>query len=183
MNRHAAEKTNLNVPNILSLSRILMTPLIVWGMMKGEFAFVFWVLILAALTDGLDGYWARRFHQETAVGGALDPFADKLLIISVFATFGFGLGLLPLWFTLLVIGRDVLIMIGILSLWVGKKDTSILPSTISKLNTLLLFGLLLLQLASMVFEFNLNLDVLIYMIAVTTVVSGWGYFKEWIKRI
>lgn len=178
-----AEKSNLNIPNILSLSRILMAPLIIWGMMQGEHAFVFWVLILAAITDGLDGYWARRFHQETAVGGALDPFADKVLVISVFLTFGVGLGLFPLWFTLLVIGRDVLIMGGVLSLWAAKKDTAIRPSLISKVNTALLFILLLLQVGTTVFEFSMDLSWLIYTIAVTTIISGFGYLKEWLKRI
>jgi cardiolipin synthase len=177
------EKSNLNIPNILSLSRILMAPLIIWGMMQGEHAFVFWVLILAAITDGLDGYWARRFHQETAVGGALDPFADKVLVISVFLTFGIGLGIFPLWFTLLVIGRDVLIMGGVLFLWAAKKDTAIRPSVISKLNTTLLFGLLLLQVGSTVFEVSVDLNWLIYVTSLTTVLSGFGYLKEWLKRI
>lgn len=177
------EKSNLNIPNILSISRILMTPLIIWGMMHGEHAFVFWVLILAALTDGLDGYWARRFHQETAVGGALDPLADKILVIAVFLTFGVGLGLFPLWFTLLVVGRDILIMGGVLSLWLRKKDTAMRPSMISKINTALLFLLLLLHVAIPVFEISLDLTWLVYVIAGTTVISGFGYLKEWLKRI
>jgi cardiolipin synthase len=178
-----AEKSNLNIPNILSISRIFMAPLIIWGMMQGEHAFVFWVLILAAITDGLDGYWARKFHQETAVGGALDPFADKVLVISVFLTFGVYLGLFPLWFTLLVIGRDALIMAGVLSLWAVKKETAMRPSLISKVNTVLLFILLLLQVSTTVFEFSLDLTWLIYVIALTTIISSAGYVKEWLKRI
>nr|MDJ0990524.1 CDP-alcohol phosphatidyltransferase family protein [Desulfobacterales bacterium] len=74
----------LNWPNVLTLARILITPLFIICLIKGAYSMALLVFILAGVTDGLDGLLARLMDQKTAVGAVLDPVADKLLLVSAF---------------------------------------------------------------------------------------------------
>ncbi len=102
------------------------------------------IFTIAAVSDGIDGYIARHFHQESDLGAFLDPIADKLLIttaliILTLLPWGHGNWSVPLWFTTLVIVRDSLILIGIRFLYSAKKSVSIRPHWSSKLTTFAIF--------------------------------------------
>lgn len=124
----------LNLPNILTLARILLTPLFIICLIKGTYQGALLVFALAGVTDGLDGLIARLFNQKTSLGAYLDPIADKLLLVSAFVTLAIQ-GMIPAWLAVVVISRDVLIMIGIAILEISRVSYEIRPSMVSKCTT------------------------------------------------
>ena len=124
----------LNLPNILTLARILITPIFIICLIKGAYQMALLVFTLAGVTDGLDGLLARLLDQKTSLGAFLDPIADKLLLVSAFVTLAVQ-GAIPAWLTVVVISRDVLIIIGIAILEVNKVAYQIKPSMVSKCTT------------------------------------------------
>lgn len=131
MNRY---QSPISIPNILTLLRILLTPLFVILLLRDDFDLALLVFILAGLSDGLDGLIARCLNQRTAIGAYLDPLADKLLLVSAYV----GLALLdaiPEWVAVIVISRDVIISLGIAIFTVTEKSYEIHPTLISKCTT------------------------------------------------
>jgi cardiolipin synthase len=124
----------INIPNILTVIRILLTPLFIIFLQKGLFSFALLVFTVAGISDGLDGLIARWFNQRSALGAYLDPIADKLLLVSSFVTLAI-LKLIPGWLTIVVLSRDILIVIGILSFAIMEVKIEIKPSFISKFTT------------------------------------------------
>lgn len=119
------------IPNLLSLSRVLLVILFALVMLVPDPPSRWWglgILLLAALTDKLDGMLARRMHEETEWGRILDPLADKLGIAAV-AIVLLCLKWLPFWFVALLLGRDLLILAG--GLIVRRKTREVLPSNIA----------------------------------------------------
>ncbi len=124
----------LNLPNILTLVRMLITPIFIICLIKGAYQMGLLIFTLAGVTDGLDGLLARLLDQKTTLGAYLDPIADKLLLVSAFVTLAVQ-QMIPAWLTVVVISRDVLIIIGIAILEVSKVDYQIQPSMVSKCTT------------------------------------------------
>ena len=125
----------LNLPNVLTLARILLTPLFIICLIKGLYQGALLIFTLAGVTDGLDGLIARLFNQKTAIGSLLDPLADKFLLISAFVTLAIQ-NMAPAWLAVVVISREVvLIMIGIVILALSKLPHAIRPSMVSKCTT------------------------------------------------
>jgi cardiolipin synthase len=144
----------LNLPNVLTLLRILITPLFVICLIKGAYQTALLIFTLAGVTDGLDGLLARLLDQKTALGAHLDPIADKLLLISAFVTLAVQ-RMIPAWLTVVVISRDVLIFVGIAILEISKVAYKIQPSMVSKCTTvaqLTTIFLLLLSIQTQVVE-------------------------------
>jgi len=124
----------INIPNILTVIRILLVPLFVIALMKDLFFYALLVFTIAGLSDGLDGLIARCFNQRTILGAYLDPIADKLLIISAFVSLAV-LRIIPGWLTVIVISRDVLILLGIAIFSINDISIDIKPSFVSKCTT------------------------------------------------
>ncbi len=124
----------MNVPNILTLIRILLTPLFVILLLKDMFPMALLVFAIAGISDGLDGFIARYFNQRTSLGAYLDPAADKLLLTSAFVTMAV-MKVIPAWLAVIVISRDVIIVMGIAILTLFQKAYEVRPSLISKLTT------------------------------------------------
>src|SRR5882672_1491588 len=97
------------VPNQLTFLRLGFLPFFITLLFYEQYSWALLILILAALTDGMDGLLARSLNQKTALGAYLDPIADKLLLSSSFVVLALE-GQIPRWLTILVIGRDVLIL-------------------------------------------------------------------------
>lgn len=120
-----AREKRLTIPNVLTLVRMLCTPIIVVAMLKLYWGLAFWLIIFSALTDLLDGYIARRFHQKTFLGACLDPVADKLLILSVYFTLAFKqspLFNIPLWFVFLVLLKELILIAGVIFLYIRQDQ-------------------------------------------------------------
>jgi cardiolipin synthase len=124
----------INIPNLLTLLRILITPLFVIFMIKGHYRLALLVFFLAGISDGLDGLFARWFNQKTVLGAHLDPLADKLLLISAFVALAVQ-QTIPSWLAVVVISRDILILTGIAILRYFHIAVTIKPSMISKCTT------------------------------------------------
>ena len=162
----------MNWPNALSFLRIFSVPLLIWLVAEGYTTGALWLFALAGATDALDGFIAKRFHMETTLGRYLDPLADKLLLLAGFITLTV-LDLLPLWLTLLVVTRDVVIVGGALVYQTMTGTLEIKPLRISKVNTVCQMLLLFLVLQHAVHgALQEWLDPLIWLTALTTLFSG-----------
>ena len=98
------------LPNGLSAARLLVSPYLCFLLWRGQYRLALIVLLLAALTDGLDGYFARKLKAQSRFGEVLDPIADKVLMGGAFLTLAFSSAIEP-WLASVVIGRDVLILL------------------------------------------------------------------------
>ena len=172
----------VNAPNIISLGRLLLVPIMIWLVAVDEMAASFWVFAAAALSDGVDGFIAKHFHQTSELGRFLDPLADKALLVSLFLMLGLQ-GYLPSWLVILVVSRDILIVGGfVFSVAVGLPF-SLTPSFLSKTNTvgqLVLAGVVLAG-VGLGWQIDVFEIALIYGVAATTVWSGGSYLVGWAK--
>jgi cardiolipin synthase len=124
----------ISIPNILTLLRILLTPLFVILLLRREYPQGLLVFALAGVSDALDGFIARCFNQRTQLGAYLDPLADKLLLVSAFVCLGV-LEVLPAWVAVVVVARDIIIVLGIAILTIIEKPYEVRPSMVSKCTT------------------------------------------------
>ncbi len=129
-------KLTINIPNILTVLRILMIPLFVIFLIRNLHGYALLVFILAGVSDGLDGLIARAMNQRSELGAILDPIADKLLLTAAYITLGV-LQDIPGWLVVVVISRDVIIVTGIAVLAFTRVPFEIRPSLISKWTTAL----------------------------------------------
>jgi cardiolipin synthase len=157
---------------------LLVVPVIL-AMSQGRFRVAMVLVIIAAATDLLDGQLARRFGWRTRLGAMLDPAADKLLVFSVYIVF-WQLAMLPKILIFLVLGRDLLILSGVLFIHMKTRAFDAAPSMASKLNTVFQSGLAVAVLMQAAWGIPSE-PVLIWIGAltlVTTVVSGIHYVLE-----
>lgn len=172
----------LNLPNSITLARLMAVPLAIWLILGERYGIAFWVFVAAGVSDALDGYIAKRFNLRTRLGALLDPIADKSLLASVYVTLGFE-SRLPDWLVILVVFRDVMIIGGYLLIQVAAAARQFDPLYISKINTALQIALVAFVLARL----GLGLGdgpittVLVGCVAVTTVLSGASYFVRWAR--
>ena len=134
------------IPNLICIVRIFLVAPIIWSLLASDYGLALLLILTAGLSDALDGYLARRFDWRTRLGGLLDPAADKLLMFSLFLTLSW-LGWVPMWFTAIVIGRDVIIVAGIIAYQALVEPVHGNPTLASKLNTVLQIALALLVIA------------------------------------
>lgn len=173
----------MNIPNFLTLVRILLTPVLVIFLINKQFDIAFFVFILAGITDGLDGFIARIMAQKTRIGAILDPIADKALLVSSYITLSV-IGIIPNWLAVTVISRDIIIIFGVMVLLLFHQGVEICPSIISKVTTLFQLMTVFLVLGSMVFDL-LNQAALLSCLyigtGILTVSSGLHYIYKGIK--
>jgi cardiolipin synthase len=124
----------MTVANLLTISRILLTPVLVWLLLDNRLKAALAVFFLAGMTDGLDGLVARVFHQKSKLGAYLDPLADKLLLVTCFVLLAF-LGLIPRWLAIIAVSRDVFILLGLAMLLFNRVKLEIKPVALSKATT------------------------------------------------
>lgn len=173
-----------HIPNMLTVVRILLVPLTVWTLSQGDYLVAFFAFLTAGITDGVDGYVARRFKMHTELGAYLDPLADKFLLVSVFVTLAV-MKVLPPWVAILAVTRDVLIVGAVVLARVLEKPVTIKPVMISKVNTAAQISLAVGLLASLAFgEINSELLVVANLIvAFLTVASGAVYMAMWFRHM
>ena len=172
--------TRRDIPNIISVGRILLTIPVVMLMREENFAMALILFAVAGASDGIDGYLAKRNGWESRLGSILDPIADKLLLVSSFLVLAL-LGYLPVWLVLVVFGRDIIILGGATAYhrFIGNYDLK--PTIVSKINT---FTQIILVITIM---FSLSiyslpewmLVRLIDVVFATTVISGLDYIWTW----
>lgn len=172
----------VNLPNLISLARLLSVPLIVSLILSHQLKGALIFFTLASLSDALDGFLARVFKSRTTFGAYLDPIADKALLMGVFAALG-KTGLIELWVVVLVIFRDVVIIGGIMLLFLFKSNVEMKPFMISKINTVvqILYALFVLSQGGFLLKLP-DINVYFgYFVALTTVFSGFSYIRLGLK--
>jgi len=134
------------IPNMICVARIILVAPIVWSLLEERYALALGLILIAGLSDALDGYLARRFDWRTRLGGLLDPAADKFLMFAVFVTLAW-IGLVPLWFSAVVVGRDIIIISGSIVYQLTVAPIHGEPTGASKLNTVLQISFVLLTIS------------------------------------
>src|SRR5215471_2541867 len=125
----------LNLPNLISLGRLLLVPLAISLILDGKYWGAFWIFVVAGVSDALDGFIAKRFDRRTRLGALLDPLADKVLLVSVYVTLGIAGQLWP-WLVVLVVFRDLMIVGGFLLIQaLAAMPKGFQPLLVSKINT------------------------------------------------
>ncbi len=173
----------MNIPNLITLSRLASVPVIVWLILDGEMMIAFWVFFAAAVSDAVDGIIAKHFDAETVFGAFLDPIADKALLVGAFLTFGYA-GYLQTWLVILVVFRDLVIVGGAVLFQTVTQSLTMQPLMISKVNTVfqLLLALAVLWVEAYGIDDGLGLEVMGYLVAATTLWSGTSYVITWSNR-
>ena len=128
------QKNAINIPNILTVTRILLIPLFIIFLLKDMLHFALLVFTVAAISDGLDGLFARYLDQRTLLGAYLDPLADKLLLTSAFIMLAV-IKIVPGWLAVIVISRDILILLGVAVFAMADIRIEIRPRITSKCTT------------------------------------------------
>lgn len=173
-----------HLPNVLTLFRLgLIVPFLVF-LYHHQYVNSFYTFILAGLTDGLDGFLARRFNWQSFFGSFIDPLADKLLIASSFIALAV-IEVLPLWLVLLVFLRDLTISLGVLGWYYFiRRKLDFKPTALSKINTalqLILVTSCLFELAYFQFP-DYVLNTLICLTTLTTAITYVDYIWTWSKK-
>jgi len=172
-----------NLPNFISLLRILLVPPVVFFLLQQNYMTALILFVIAGVSDGIDGWLAKRFNWQSALGEILDPLADKLLIVASYVCFAW-LELLPLWLVVSVMLRDVIIVAGgvLYRIFCGKVE--IKPSYMSKLNTVMQIVLIATILISLTWLSigDTVIAVLIWTVLFTTIASGFMYVFTWGTR-
>jgi len=133
----------MNIPNSLTILRILLVPVYIGFMTYGAYGFALLALLVAGLTDAIDGPIARKLNQRTRLGTFLDPLADKLLLTSGFISLSM-LHLVPSWLVILVVSRDVILLLGTVVAHVTNTPIDVTPTFWGKGTTALQLSYVLL---------------------------------------
>ena len=176
--RFVQPENNWTLPNLLTISRILLTPGFVMAFVNHSID-VAWVLFaVAGFTDALDGILARLLKQRSRLGGMLDPLADKVLLVTSFICLSLH-DWIPAWLTVMVVSRDVFIVGGlaVLHFWGVNISKRIQPLKISKLTTVAQIGLVLFVMVERSFDIDYAAArmTLVGITAILTAFSGIHY--------
>jgi cardiolipin synthase len=178
----------MNFANIITVTRLLTTPIIIWLIFSNYFILSFILFTLNGLSDALDGFIAKKFNQKTTLGSYLDPIADKTLIVSSILALGYVVAI-PSWLIILIVSRDLAILGAVIISWTVKSSLKIEPIISSKINTFLqifYIGLILLNLSypnSIAGLSELILPAFSILIAFSTLLSWSSYLILWLKSI
>jgi cardiolipin synthase len=172
----------MNIPNSLTILRILLIPCYIGLLIYGKFNHALIVLIVAGLTDALDGAIARMKNQHTRLGAVLDPLADKLLLTSGFITLSM-IHLIPLWVTIVVVSRDVILLLGTAVAHFTDSRVDLTPTFLGKGTTLLqlAYVVMVIFLSSRHIDLTLILPLLFGMVSFT-LLSGLHYLYRGIRH-
>ena len=175
---------DLSIPNLITLARILLVPVIVWAIASGEMLLAFTLFLAAGVSDAVDGFLAKRFGMTSEFGAYLDPLADKALIVSIYVTLGIS-GAIPRWLVILVVSRDLMIVSAVMLSWLMGKPVAVRPLLVSKLNTVAQIVFAGLALAALAFRWDIDLLLMAIMglVAVLTLLSVGFYLTEWVRHM
>jgi cardiolipin synthase len=173
----------LNIPNFISLARLLIVPIVVWAILDHRMGLAFWLFVGAGISDAVDGFLARRMKCISVVGQYLDPLADKALLMSIYLTLG-SEGYLPNWIVILVVSRDVLIIGGAILYHLLTQNLKMAPLYISKVNTLaqILLAGLVLGGHALALDAERPIILAVLLVAATTAASGASYIIAWTAK-
>ena len=174
----------LGIPNLITLGRIILVPIVVWAITSGEMRPAFFLFLAAGISDAVDGFLAKHFRMASELGAYIDPLADKALIVSIYVALGIA-GALPISLVILVVSRDIMIISGFMLSWLVGKPMPVRPHPVSKLNTVAQILLATLVLAEQGFGLDVALvvNIVIGLVAILTLLSIAFYLAEWLRHM
>ena len=181
---YAGPGRSLSIPNLITLGRIILVPVVVWAIISGEMLLAFVLFVIAGISDAVDGFLAKRFHMESELGAYLDPLADKALLVSIYVALGIA-RTLPISLVILVVSRDIMIISGFMLSWLVEMPMEVRPHPVSKVNTVMQILLATLVLAEKSFGFNTAVleTIGIVLVAALTLLSIAFYLAEWFRHM
>lgn len=173
-----------NLPNLISFIRLLLVPLTVWLIISDAYVWAFITFLVAGISDGIDGFLARRFDWRTRLGAYLDPLADKALLASVYVTLGL-LRDIPAWLVLIVVSRDALIIGAVVLSRLMDHPVHVAPLMISKVNTAaqISFAVAVLGVAAAGKPLGPLVEYASIPVGLLTVLSGAAYLNAWFRHM
>jgi len=174
----------LSIPNLITLGRILLVPVVIWAITSGEMRIAFFLFLAAGISDAVDGFLAKRFHWTSELGAYLDPLADKALIVSIYVALGIA-SALPISLVILVVSRDIMIISGFMLSWLIGRPMPVRPLPVSKANTVAQIVLAALVLAEQGFGVGAGWvsAVAIGLVVILTLLSIAFYLAEWLRHM
>ena len=174
----------MNIPNLLTLFRILLVPVVVWAIAQGQMGIALAAFVVAGITDAVDGYIAKRFNQQTELGAYLDPLADKTLIVSIYVSLAI-FGFIPPWVAILVVSRDIMIVGAVLLSTLLDRPLTIHPLMVSKANTAaqIVFAALVLASRGLSLSLEPAITVVMWTVAALTLASAGAYLVAWTRHM
>ncbi|HEX8167501.1 MAG TPA: CDP-alcohol phosphatidyltransferase family protein [Beijerinckiaceae bacterium] len=174
----------MTLPNLITIARLLMVPVVIVMLMQGEWGWAFALFVAAGVSDGVDGYLARRLDMRTEFGAYIDPLADKALLVSIYVTLPI-IGVLPGWIAIVVVSRDLMIISAIMISWLMDRPVAIKPLAISKANTAVQIAFAALVLGKKAFGLELSAfdTAALWVVAALTVASVAAYLAKWLRHM
>lgn len=174
----------LNLPNLITIGRILLVPVMVWAIAGHEMRIAFGLFLIAGISDAVDGFLAKRFNMASELGAYLDPLADKAMIMSIYVALGITEAI-PRWIVILVVSRDLLIVGGVMLAWILGNPMKVKPLWVSKLNTVAQIVYAAVVLGTLAFEIDARivLAALIVCVAALTLLSIGFYLRNWVRHM
>ena len=175
---------NINIPNFITLGRVISVPFVFWLLLSGEAKAAFLLFVAAGVSDAVDGFLAKRFNMRTELGAYLDPLADKMLIVSIYIALG-ARDQLPLWLVIAVVSRDVAILAAVMLSWLLDHPVVIKPLLVSKLNTAAQLVLASTVLADEGFGLGLG-SLRVWLGIATGLLTAWSlaaYLRAWLAHM
>jgi cardiolipin synthase len=174
----------LSIPNLITLGRILLVPVVIWAITAGEMRVAFALFLIAGISDAVDGFLAKRFGMTTELGAYLDPLADKAMLVSIYVALGIAEAI-PRWLVILVVSRDIMIVSAVILSWVVDKPMRPKPLVVSKLNTVAQILLACVVLGALSFHLDAHLAVtlLAALVATLTLLSIAFYVGDWVRHM
>lgn len=171
----------INIPNTLTLLRIILVPVFVMALIYGRYSVAFAIFLIATLTDCLDGMIARRTGQKTPLGAFLDPLADKSILMTSFIIFAY-LNWIPKWLTIVVISRDLIVVFGWILLYIIYGAVKVDVTYTGKLAIASQFILIVYTLASINFSIIPKPSLWLYiLVGLLTTYSGLHYIYRGLR--
>jgi cardiolipin synthase (CMP-forming) len=174
----------LSIPNLITIARILLVPVVVWAIGSGEMLAAFLLFLAAGVSDAVDGFIAKRFNMTSEIGAYLDPLADKALIVSIYVALGIT-EVIPRWLVILVVSRDIMIIGGVILSWLVGNPVVVKPLLVSKLNTVaqIVFACLVLGALGLGFDASVPEALLMVLVALLTLLSVGFYVRDWVRHM
>lgn len=175
-------RSPINLANLVTLGRLLMVVPLVWLIATERLEAAFWLFVAAGISDVVDGYIAKNFNAKTELGAILDPLADKALLDGIYLALAI-VGWLPAWLAVMVLGRDLLIVVGVVLIRRRDPVFRAMPLAIGKINT---FAQILLAACAIAdaggwIDLEAQVAALVVLVATTTALSGAGYAVQAIR--
>jgi cardiolipin synthase (CMP-forming) len=166
----------MTVANMITVLRVILVPIFVIYMINGRTFAALIIFGIATVSDALDGFVARVFHQKSSLGAHLDPLADKILLSTAYIVLALY-AMIPSWLTVLIISRDVIILLGVLLFYLTHYPVTIHPSILSKATTCVQLITILIVLSKGYIDVPYPDPYMFWLAGLLTIASGLQYIR------